>query len=121
MLAKAVEQITEYLEGRRTTFDLPLDLQGTAFQKVERLALVEKLTLKVPMHEYRACGLHCRRYLMEIPPPTASLQSASREDLQGQVMIVLMFVCSSLNVQSTGLWGQPTPRIPYLYAYLVTE
>lgn len=30
---KAIEQITEYLEGKRKKFDLPISLQGTDFQK----------------------------------------------------------------------------------------
>jgi methylated-DNA-[protein]-cysteine S-methyltransferase len=29
---KAVEQLQEYFEGKRTHFDLPLDVQGTPFQ-----------------------------------------------------------------------------------------
>jgi O-6-methylguanine DNA methyltransferase len=29
---RAAEQVLEYLEGRRTAFDLPLDLRGTEFQ-----------------------------------------------------------------------------------------
>ena len=34
VLAKAVQQLSDYFAGRRTRFDLPLDLQGgTAFQQ----------------------------------------------------------------------------------------
>lgn len=33
ILAKATKQLTEFLEGRRKYFDLPLDIQGTVFQK----------------------------------------------------------------------------------------
>jgi methylated-DNA-[protein]-cysteine S-methyltransferase len=29
---RAATQLNEYFQGKRTTFDLPLDLQGTAFQ-----------------------------------------------------------------------------------------
>lgn len=36
MLAKAVGQLEEYFAGKRTTFDLPLHLPGTEFQKVLR-------------------------------------------------------------------------------------
>jgi methylated-DNA-[protein]-cysteine S-methyltransferase len=32
-VAKTVEQLEEYFAGKRTEFDLPLDLEGTAFQK----------------------------------------------------------------------------------------
>lgn len=32
-IAPAVHQLTEYLEGHRQSFDLPLDLHGTEFQK----------------------------------------------------------------------------------------
>jgi methylated-DNA-[protein]-cysteine S-methyltransferase len=33
VLARASQQLTEYFAGRRTTFDLPLDPSGTAFQR----------------------------------------------------------------------------------------
>ncbi|WP_409479673.1 methylated-DNA--[protein]-cysteine S-methyltransferase [Pseudobdellovibrio sp. HCB154] len=33
LLAKAERQINEYLAGKRKTFDIPLKLEGTAFQK----------------------------------------------------------------------------------------
>jgi methylated-DNA-[protein]-cysteine S-methyltransferase len=32
-VSKAVKQLEEYFAGERTEFDLPLDLEGTAFQK----------------------------------------------------------------------------------------
>ena len=32
-VAEAVKQLEEYFAGERTEFDLPLDLEGTAFQK----------------------------------------------------------------------------------------
>lgn len=32
-LIQAIQQLGEYFEGRRTTFTVPLDLQGTDFQK----------------------------------------------------------------------------------------
>jgi O-6-methylguanine DNA methyltransferase len=37
----AIRQILEYLEGKRTDFDLPLDLRGTEFQKSVWSALLE--------------------------------------------------------------------------------
>jgi O-6-methylguanine DNA methyltransferase len=37
----AIAQIREYLEGKRTEFDLPLDLRGTAFQMTVWTALRE--------------------------------------------------------------------------------
>ncbi len=37
----AITQIREYLEGKRTEFDLPLDLRGTAFQMTVWTALLE--------------------------------------------------------------------------------
>lgn len=33
VLAEAEQQLNEYFEGQRTTFDLPLDLRGTEFQR----------------------------------------------------------------------------------------
>ena len=33
LLRKAIKQLTEYFMGKRTTFDLPLALEGTAFQR----------------------------------------------------------------------------------------
>lgn len=33
LLEKAERQLLEYLEGKRSRFDLPLEFQGTAFQK----------------------------------------------------------------------------------------
>ena len=38
---EAIEQILEYLESRRTEFDLPLDLRGTPFQRKVWQALCE--------------------------------------------------------------------------------
>lgn len=33
ILQETVKQLNEFFEGKRTTFDLPLDFQGTVFQK----------------------------------------------------------------------------------------
>lgn len=41
VLADARRQIQEYFEGDRTTFDLPLDLRGTEFQRAAWMALAE--------------------------------------------------------------------------------
>jgi O-6-methylguanine DNA methyltransferase len=46
---EAVTQILEYLEGRRTEFELPLDLRGTPFQR----RVWEKL-LEIPYGETRS-------------------------------------------------------------------
>lgn len=43
ILAKAAEELKEYLQGQRSTFDLPLAPQGTDFQKA-----VWKELIKVP-------------------------------------------------------------------------
>ncbi len=40
-LKKAAEQLQEYLQGRRTVFDVPLAPEGTAFQKQVWEALVK--------------------------------------------------------------------------------
>lgn len=40
-LTSAVRQLEEYFAGKRTEFDLPLDLHGTAFQREVWLALAE--------------------------------------------------------------------------------
>jgi O-6-methylguanine DNA methyltransferase len=45
----AVDQILEYLEGKRTEFDLPLDLRGTPFQQAVWEAL-----LAIPYGETRS-------------------------------------------------------------------
>lgn len=34
ILSTAVRQLEQYLDGKRKAFDLPLDVQGTAFQKL---------------------------------------------------------------------------------------
>jgi hypothetical protein len=47
----AIAQIQEYLEGKRTDFDLPLDLRGTAFQMAVWTALRE-----IPYGVTRTCG-----------------------------------------------------------------
>ena len=48
---ETVEQLTEYFEGKRTQFQLPLDFDGTAFQK----AVWEEL-LRIPYGETRSYG-----------------------------------------------------------------
>ncbi|MEM7754120.1 MAG: methylated-DNA--[protein]-cysteine S-methyltransferase [Planctomycetota bacterium] len=40
-LAAAADQLAEYFSGNRTSFDLPLDLRGTDFQRSVWLALLE--------------------------------------------------------------------------------
>jgi len=45
----AIEQLGEYFSGKRRTFDLPLDLQGTAFQLQAWHALLE-----IPFGETRS-------------------------------------------------------------------
>ena len=47
----AVEQLAMYFDGTLKTFDLPLDLRGTDFQK-----RVWKLLLEIPFGETRAYG-----------------------------------------------------------------
>ncbi len=47
----AIQQVTEYLGGKRATFDLPLDLRGTEFQ----LAVWEELQ-RIPYGETRTYG-----------------------------------------------------------------
>lgn len=48
---EAVEQILQYLESRRTDFDLALDLRGTPFQQQ-----VWKALLEIPYGESRSYG-----------------------------------------------------------------
>lgn len=48
-LERAVIQLTEYLEGKRKTFDLPLTPHGTPFQK-----RVWNELLKIPFGETRS-------------------------------------------------------------------
>jgi O-6-methylguanine DNA methyltransferase len=60
---EAVHQLEEYFSGTRTSFDLPLDLQGTDFQKK-----VWKAMLKVPYGRTRSYGEIAR----DIGSPKAS-------------------------------------------------
>ena len=48
---QTVEQLTEYFEGKRTQFDLPLDVEGTPFQKA-----VWSELLRIPYGETRTYG-----------------------------------------------------------------
>jgi len=48
---ETIEQLSEYFEGRRTQFDLPLDLEGTPFQKA-----VWNELLRIPYGETRSYG-----------------------------------------------------------------
>jgi methylated-DNA-[protein]-cysteine S-methyltransferase len=56
VLAAAATQLREYFAGTRETFDLPLDLDGTAFQRRAWLALAE-----IPYGETRSYGEQARR------------------------------------------------------------
>ncbi|CAG0954270.1 Methylated-DNA--protein-cysteine methyltransferase, constitutive [Myxococcaceae bacterium] len=47
----AIQQVIEYLEGKRRAFELPLDLRGTGFQRDVWLALRE-----IPYGEVRTYG-----------------------------------------------------------------
>jgi methylated-DNA-[protein]-cysteine S-methyltransferase len=51
VLAEAEHQLAQYFKGERTTFDLPLQFQGTAFQK-----RVWQLLLRIPYGETRSYG-----------------------------------------------------------------
>jgi len=51
VLVKAGRQLREYFAGRRTRFDLPLDVAGTAFQRKVWAAL-----LTIPFGETRSYG-----------------------------------------------------------------
>jgi methylated-DNA-[protein]-cysteine S-methyltransferase len=56
VLAAAAAQLREYFAGSRRAFDLPLDLEGTAFQRRAWLALAE-----IPYGETRSYGEQARR------------------------------------------------------------
>ena len=56
MLSAAAAQLDEYFERKRTTFDLPLDLVGTDFQKEAWLALAD-----VPFGETTSYGEQAER------------------------------------------------------------
>ena len=49
--AETMQQLSEYFEGKRMRFELPLDVQGTAFQK----AVWHEL-LRIPYGETRSYG-----------------------------------------------------------------
>jgi len=51
LLVEVARQIAEYFAGKRTAFDLPLDFQGTDFQKSVWAAL-----LTIPFGETRSYG-----------------------------------------------------------------
>src|SRR4029434_4169468 len=48
---ETAEQLVEYFEGKRTQFDLPLDVHGTPFQKA-----VWNELLRIPYGETRSYG-----------------------------------------------------------------
>ena len=56
VLSAAAAQLDEYFERKRTTFDLPLDLVGTDFQKEAWLALAD-----VPFGETTSYGEQAER------------------------------------------------------------
>jgi len=51
VIARTVQQLNEYLQGERQTFDLPLDLVGTDFQKDVWAGLA-----KIPFGETQSYG-----------------------------------------------------------------
>ena len=51
LLKEAIKQLNEYLDGKRTLFDLPLEPKGTEFQKKVWNALKE-----IPFGETRSYG-----------------------------------------------------------------
>jgi len=51
VLTEAERQLAEYFEGKRTTFDLPIQLRGTPFQK-----LVWQQLLRIPYGQTRSYG-----------------------------------------------------------------
>jgi len=51
LLKEAIKQLNEYLEGKRSSFDLPLEPKGTEFQKKVWNALKE-----IPFGETRSYG-----------------------------------------------------------------
>jgi methylated-DNA-[protein]-cysteine S-methyltransferase len=56
VLAAAAQQLREYFAGTRRTFDLPLELEGTDFQRRAWLGLAE-----IPYGETRSYGEQARR------------------------------------------------------------
>jgi methylated-DNA-[protein]-cysteine S-methyltransferase len=56
VLAAAARQLEEYFAGERTAFELPLDLEGTRFQRAAWLALAE-----IPYGETVSYGEQARR------------------------------------------------------------
>lgn len=56
VLATAAVQLREYFAGTRRTFDVPLELEGTDFQRRAWLALAE-----IPYGETRSYGEQARR------------------------------------------------------------
>lgn len=63
ILAQAVDELDAYFAGRRTAFSVPLDFQGTAFQKTVWAAL-----LTIPFGERRTYG----QIAAQLGTPTAS-------------------------------------------------
>jgi len=63
VLRAAARQLGEYFDGRRQTFDLPLDLEGTTFQRAAWAALRD-----IPFGETRSYGAQAHA----IARPTAS-------------------------------------------------
>ena len=51
LMKKAIKEIKEYLEGKRNSFDLPLEPEGTEFQK-----MVWNVLREIPYGETRSYG-----------------------------------------------------------------
>lgn len=56
LLKEAIKQVNEYLDGKRSSFDLPLELKGTEFQNKVWNALKE-----IPCGETKSYGEIARR------------------------------------------------------------
>ena len=70
VLAAAAEQLREYFAGTREAFDLPLELDGTEFQRRAWLALAE-----IPYGETRSYGDQARR--LEAPRAARAVGAAN--------------------------------------------
>lgn len=96
VVAQAIMQLTEYFAGTRTTFELPLDIQGTDFQKDAWHALA-----KVPYGATASYG----QQAMSIGRPTATRAIGAAN---GRNPIVVILPCHRIigaNGSLTGFGG----------------
>lgn len=96
ILAQARRQLGEYFDGARTTFDLPLDLQGTSFQR----QVWDELT-RIPFGATRTYGEIARR----VGAPSASRAVGAANGRNPVAIVVPCHRVIGANGDLTGFGG----------------